>query len=411
MKSEIDQLMAEDQIDLLWVTGSVINNSAMMYVTGGGHITHADFIKKRGESGILFCSPMERDEAAKTGMQTRCYDSSKLTEYLSVSNGNQIQAQIMLYEQILWELDFQSGRVALFGQVDVGAGFAVFSGLSQKLPDIEFVGYKLDGLILNARATKALDEVERIRNMGKVTIRVTEKLVDFLTHCPVSAGVLMYDSDQPVTVSRVKRKIDLWLAEEGVDNPEGTIFSLGRDGAVPHSTGKPTDLIREGVPIVFDIFPCEKGGGYFHDFTRTWCLGYAPDEVCEIYEDVLDVYQTLVGQIRIDQPFYTYHKMTCDLFEKKGHATVLTNPKTQEGFVHGLGHGVGLDVHELPYYHRVKGTRNNLKAGSVFAIEPGLYYPDQNIGVRLENTFWMKPDGEIENLAEYPLDLVLSTNS
>ena len=354
---------------------------------------------------------MERDEAAKTGIQTRSYDSSIFAEYLRISHGNQIQAQILLYEEILRGLDFQSGRVALFGQMDVGAGFAVFSGLCQKFPDVEFVGFKLDGLLLNARATKSLDEVERIRNMGKITIRVTDKLVDFLTHCTVRAGVLMYDADQPLTVSSVKRKIDLWLSEEGADNPEGTIFSLGRDGAVPHSAGTPTDLIREGVPIVFDIFPCEKGGGYFHDFTRTWCLGYAPDEVYAIYEDVLDVYRTLLGKIRMDQPFYTYHKMTCDLFEEKGHATVLTDAKTQEGFVHGLGHGVGLDVHELPYYQRVKGTRNNLKAGSVFAVEPGLYYPDQNIGVRLENTFWMKPEGKIENLADYPLDLVLPTNS
>ena len=407
MKSEIERLMVEDQIDLLWVTGPAFHNPAMVYVTGGGHVTQADFFKKRGEPGVLFYSPMERDEAAKTDLITKEYDYSALEKYLKANHGDQIQVQIVLYEQILKDLNFQSGRVALFGLIDVGTGFEIISGLSRKFPGIEFVGYKLDGLLLKARATKESEEVERIRNMGKITVRVADKLVDYLTHRTVKGGILFDEPGQPLTVSKVKKKINLWLSEEGAENPEGTILSLGRDAAVPHSAGSPDDFFREGVPIVFDIFPCEEGGGYFHDFTRTWCLGYAPDEVYALYEDVLDVYKELLSQIKVDQPFYRYHKLTCDLFEEKGHPTILSKKGTQDGFVHGLGHGVGLDIHELPYYHQTNGDKNNLRPGTVFAIEPGLYYPDKNIGIRLENTFWMNLEGGLENLVDFPLNLVL----
>jgi len=411
VKTEIEQLMDEDQIDLLWITGSAINNPAMVYVTGGGFLTRADYFQKRGEKPVLFHASMERDEAAKTGLPTKCYDQIAMAEYLKQCDGDQIQAQILLYEKILKELNFQSGRIALYGTMDVGTGLVVFSGIKQKFPEIEFVGYKLDGVLLRARATKDFEEVDRVRNMGKATIYVAEMLIDYLTHCPVRGGVLFDDMDRPLTVSVVKNKIDLWLSEKGAENPEGTIFSLGRDAAVPHSAGNPSDVVREGVPIVFDIFPREKGGGYFHDFTRTWCLGYAPDEVLRLYEDVLEVYRKVISQIQANQPFYTYHKMTCELFEMKGHPTVMMEAGTQAGYVHGLGHGVGLEVHELPYFNAVRGEKNHLKPGSVFTIEPGLYYPEMNMGVRLENTFWMRPGGELENLADFPLELVLPMSS
>ncbi len=411
MKTDIEQLMAEDQIDLLWITGSAMSNPPMVYVTGGGNLTQADYFQKRGEQGVLFYHAMERDEAAKTGLHARCYDQEAMAKYSKLCGGDQIQAQIMHYKAILNDLNFNSGRIALYGMMDAGVSFAVFSGLGKKFPKIEFVGYKLDGVLLKARATKEPGEVERIRNMGKATIHVAEKLVDFLTHSPVRGGVLFDGMDQPLTVSVVKNKINSWLSEEGAENPEGTIFSLGRDTAVPHSAGNPTDAVRLGVPIIFDFFPCEKGRGYFHDFTRTWCLGYAPDEVHRIYEDVLEVYQRLISEIRINEPFYRYHKMTCELFEEKGHPTLMTKVGTQDGFVHGLGHGVGLEVHELPYYHAAEDEKNSLKPGSVFAVEPGLYYPDMRIGVRLENTFWMRPEGKLENLADFPLDLVLPMSS
>jgi len=176
---------------------------------------------------------------------------------------------------------------------------------------------------------------------------------------------------------------------------------------VPHSAGADDDLIPIGKPIVFDIYPCEAGGGYFHDFTRTWCLGYAPDEVQQVYEDVLDVFETVYQALKPNTPCRDYQVMTCELFEEKGHPTVLNNPKTKEGYVHSLAHGVGLAVHEGPYFSHVESNKDQLLPGSVITHEPGLYYPDLELGVRIEDTVWVHPDGTLEILAEYSKDLVL----
>ncbi len=207
-------------------------------------------------------------------------------------------------------------------------------------------------------------------------------------------------------IGDIKKMINLWLAEFGVENPEGTIFAIGSDAGVPHSSGNAKDLLSLGQTIIFDIFPCEAGGGYFYDFTRTWCLGYAPDAVLAVYEDVLAVFKQMMEELEVNSLCYKYQDRTCEIFEERGHKTIKSNPQTQEGYVHSLGHGVGLYIHEYPRFSStIKEDR--LSPGSVVSVEPGLYYPERGLGVRLEDTVWVRPDGEMEVLAEYPLDLVL----
>jgi Xaa-Pro aminopeptidase len=193
----------------------------------------------------------------------------------------------------------------------------------------------------------------------------------------------------------------------GAENPEGTIFAIGRDGGIPHSAGTDSDVIQLGKPIVFDIFPCQKGGGYFYDHTRTWCLGYAPDEVVQIYNDVAHVYEQVIDAVKVDAPARDYQILTCKLFQEQGHPTVLEDTKTQIGYCHSLGHGLGLNVHETPFFSQLESNQDRIEPGSVFTLEPGLYYPDRGMGVRLEDTFWMRPDGVLEKLSNYPTDLVL----
>jgi Xaa-Pro aminopeptidase len=79
--------------------------------------------------------------------------------------------------------------------------------------------------------------------------------------------------------------------------------------------------------------------------------------------------------------------------------------------VHSLGHGLGLHVHERPWFRSIASPSDQLDPGSVVTIEPGLYYPERGMGVRLEDTVWVRPDGNMEILAEYPLDLVLPLKS
>jgi Xaa-Pro aminopeptidase len=78
-----------------------------------------------------------------------------------------------------------------------------------------------------------------------------------------------------------------------------------------------------------------------------------------------------------------------------------------EGYVHSLGHGLGLNIHERPHSRHTVTADNLLKSGVVVTIEPGLYYPEKGMGFRIEDSYWMRPDGTFELLAEYPYDFVL----
>jgi Xaa-Pro aminopeptidase len=411
MKTDIDLLMADHNLDAMLVVGPGQHNPPMVYLTGGGHLTKAHLIKKRGHPPVLFHYPMERDEAARSGLQTRSLEEFQYQQLVTESKGDFLRVETTIYQRIFTDLGLQSGRIALYGSNDIGQSYAVLSELQKLMPGIELVGEVGRSMMLTAMSTKSPDEVERIRGIGRVATEVIGLVADFLTSHRVREQALVDKDGAPLTVGDVKRRINLWLAERGAENPEGTIFAIGHDGGVPHSTGNAGDVLRLGQTIVFDFFPREAGGGYYYDITRTWCLGYAPDEALALYEDVRHVYNETRNALRLDSPCRNYQILACDLFEARGHPTLRSNPGTTDGYVHTLGHGVGLYIHELPTFRATATDEERLLPGVVITVEPGLYYPDRGLGMRLEDTVWARPDGVFETLADYPLDLVLPVRS
>ena len=408
MKTDLDRLMKENNIDAILVTGSAQHNPAMVYLTGGGHMTSADVIKPRGGEAVLYYNPMEREEAAASGLKTKNLLDYSWNNLLKQAEGNTNKAKALRYQKMLADQGITAGRVSVYGKGEVGANFAVFSALQAAAPGLEIVGEdERESLMLAAMATKEDVEIERIREMGKITTAVVGQVADFLTSHKVKNEMLVKTDGQPLTIGDVKGKINLWLAEKGVENPHGTIFAIGRDAGIPHSTGTPSNVMALGKTIVFDIFPCEAGGGYHYDFTRTWCLGYAPDEAYALYDDVYAVYQKVMSELKVNAPFKDYQAITCDFYEAKGHPTIKDDPTVQEGYVHSLGHGLGLHVHEAPWSGSGASEKDILAPGAVVTIEPGLYYPSKGMGCRLEDTVAVMPDGTFEILAEFPLDLVL----
>jgi len=408
MKNDLLQLMREKDYSALLVTGPAQHNPAMVYFTGRGHMTNADLIIPRDGEAVLFYNPMERDEAAATGLKTRNLVDFKWKELLKEADDDPIKATALRYKKMLLEMGINSGRIAIFGKVEIGSSFAVFSTLQGIMTDIEIVGESArNSSMLEAMATKDQVEVDRIRGMGEITTNVVGRVADFLSTRKVKKEVVLNENGDPLTIGDVKRKINLWLAENGVENPHGTIFAIGKDAGVPHSTGNPADVIELGKTIVFDIFPCEAGGGYHYDFTRTWCVGYAPDEALALYEDVRAVYEKIMEELEPNTQFKHYQNRTCELFKASGHPTIKNDPSIQEGYVHSLGHGLGLHVHEAPWSGSGATEKDVLAPGIVATIEPGLYYPSRNMGCRLEDTITVTSDGTIEVLAEFPLDLVI----
>jgi Xaa-Pro aminopeptidase len=269
---------------------------------------------------------------------------------------------------------------------------------------------KEESIFLRAMETKDAEEIDHIRRMGRITTEVVGLVARYLRGCDVGADEVLLSSDgHPLTIRAVKQKIALWLAERGAEQAEGCIFAIGRDAGLPHSSGNPDDVVCLGRTIVFDIFPSEAGGGYFYDFTRTWSLGYASPDAKALYDEVRQAYDHVSENLDLNASFKAYQKLVSEEFHRAGHATLLHDEGVLEsGYVHSLGHGVGLNIHERPWSRHTAADDNILRAGVVITIEPGLYYPEKGMGVRIEDTYWVRPDGRFERLAEYPYDFVLS---
>ena len=408
MKSDLDTLMRKKNLDAILVVGDASHNPPMYYLTGGGHVSAATLVKKRGQSAVLFCNDMEREEAARSGLKVIPYSTYNYETLLDEANGDLALAAALRYQHIFNDQEI-NGRVGLYGNTDVGSAFAALGHLQRLMPQLELVGEARDeSLFMKAMETKDEAEVEHICKMGRLTVEVVRRVAETLTRCRVREDeVLLKEDDSPLTVAEVKSRINLWIAELGGENPEGTIFAIGRDAGVPHSTGTPTDLLRLGQTIVFDIYPCEAGGGYFYDFTRTWSLGYATPEAQALYDQVKAIFDKVSSRLEANKSFKDYQRMVCEEYEQAGHPTLLNTPAPLEGYVHSLGHGVGLNIHERPWSGLTAADDNLLKPGVVMTIEPGLYYPDRGMGVRIEDTFWVRPDGKIEILIGYPYDFVL----
>jgi Xaa-Pro aminopeptidase len=398
MRSDLDALMKSAGLDAIVVLGNAEHNPPMYYFTGGGHVSNAALFKKPGQEPVLYCNAMERAEAAKSGLKV-----------IPLRTGA-VDVLAKQPRDLFAEQGITSGRVGLYGTLDVGELVAMTGAIRSALPEIELVGEpKEDSIFLRAMETKDKAEVERIRRMGKVTTEVVGMVAKYLMDREVRDDeILLKEDGTPLTIADVKNRISLWLAERGAADVEGCIFAIGKDAGIPHSVGTPDDPLRLGRTIVFDIFPAEAGGGYFYDFTRTWSLGYATPEAQKLYDEVQGVYQEVVDNLDLNAAFKDYQKLACDEFNRNGHKTPMhTEGVLENGYVHSLGHGLGLNVHERPWSRHNVSDDNILKPGVVVTIEPGLYYPEKGMGARIEDSYWVRPDGKMELLADYPYDFVL----
>jgi Xaa-Pro aminopeptidase len=397
--------MEQRQLDAFVVAGPVHDNPAMYYMTNGANLTRGYVIQKRGKEPVLLCSPMERDEAAASGLTVVSLNKYDFMSILR-EEGDQLSATVELYRRILADLGI-SGRVGFYGRADQGRAWILLNELDAQLENVTVFGEFETTLADDARATKDRVEAERIQEVGRRTCRIVERTIDFLRSHEPGDRVLLQADGTPLTIGRVHEEINRFIAEEHLEDPEGFIFSIGRDAGVPHSKGRAEDLIALGKTIVFDIFPREAGGGYFFDMTRTFCLGYAPPQIEDAYRDVQASTEMLISAYEVGQEARRYQQMTCEFFEERGHPTIGSNSKTEEGYVHSVGHGLGLAVHEEPRFSDTSTNTDVLQPGHVFTCEPGLYYPERGFGIRIEDVIWIDDAGSVYNLTDFPKELVI----
>lgn len=407
MLSDLDALMKERGLDTIVVDRKVLGNPPLIYLLNGAVLGQAIFVKRYKESPHIIVSPLEREEAIVSGYEiilTTKYDYIGLLRKYA---DDPLKASVIYYQRIFDDLNV-SGRVGWYGFADQGHSYTFLNAFTDATPDVEIVGEFGTNLINQARITKDADEVAKIQEVGRRTTNVVRQVVDFLRSRKVDSDEVLHKNDGSVlTVGDVHNLIQKLIAREGLEDPEQFVFSTGRDSGIPHSIGSPEVPIRLGKPIIFDIYPRKGGSGYFFDITRTFCLGYAPDRVWQLYEDVRDCLMKIKANLRVGEEARAYQQMTCAHFQERGHNTVEDDPKALHGYLHNLGHGIGLDVHEPPWFRDIPQNITCLAPGHVFAIEPGLYYPDEEIGVRLEDVIWIDENSEIQTLTDYPYTLVV----
>ncbi|HKR62088.1 MAG TPA: Xaa-Pro peptidase family protein, partial [Thermoanaerobaculia bacterium] len=327
---------------------------------------------------------------AATGLEVRLVEEFGYDRLLREA-AHTSDAYAALYDSILTVLD-AGPSLAIFGNVPVQLYLGIIESLERRGRRV----FRSNGedLIQLARKRKEDWEIDAIRSVGART----EQVVD---------GVRAMLRDwQRLTLGDLKRFVSSEIARLGMIEDHETILSQGRDAGVPHSRGDASAKIRAGVPIVLDIFPADKSSGYFFDFTRTFCVGDAPEELRRLHADVLEAFTRARDAMRPGTLASSYQALVCDFFEAKGYATTRSHPATLEGYVHSLGHGVGLEVHEKPSFALMPSNQDEIEVGDIVTIEPGLYFPERKLGVRIEDTFVVTENG-VETLcrSDYGMDV------
>jgi len=406
MKQDLDRLMAERNLDALLVLGNSSGNPVMNYLTNGAHLERALIVKRRSGPLTLIHGGMERDTAAATGLHRIDRDERyHMMAYLQAHEGNRLAAQVAFLSDIVRD-EALRGRLGVYGMMDAGEALAMLTLLQDRVEETEIVGEYGDSLFALVRETKDDAEIARMAEAGRLTAQVVGDTQEFVCSHAVRGDHIVKAGGEPLTIGEVKAFIRSRIYALGMEEDHDTIFAQGRDAGVPHNSGTPDMPLRLGQAIVFDIFP-RIGSGYFHDMTRTWCFGYATDEVQATWNQVKEIFDITMAAAQVGFACRDLQAMALDYFEAKGHPTARTHPGTHDGYVHSLGHGVGLDVHEGPNLSIAAGNRALLQPGHVVSVEPGLYYPARGFGVRIEDSIAFQSDGTRLNLTHFPYDLVV----
>jgi len=243
------------------------------------------------------------------------------------------------------------------------------------------------------RERKRADEVKKISDSLRVAKLGLEAGIKALKKARIGRDRYLYLNGSKLTSEKIKTIVNTTIMAQGWV-PSHTIVSSGDQCCDPHHEG--SGPLRADSSIIFDIFPRSQKTGYFGDLSRTVVRGRASERLKEAYVTVQAGQEVAYRMIRDGADGKEIHQKILGLFEQRGFPTGKINGRMQ-GFFHGTGHGLGLDIHEPP---RIAVSSATLRTGHVVTVEPGLYYLGMG-GVRLEDVVVVTPNGS-RNLTGCP---------
>src|SRR5438876_87653 len=228
------------------------------------------------------------------------------------------------------------------------------------------------------REIKTEQEIGFISESLRAAERGMEAGIDAVRRSEIRKNEYLYFDGTPLTSEILKRIINTTIMAEGYV-PSHTIVSSGDQCVDPHNQG--AGPIRANTSIIMDIFPRSQKTGYFGDITRTVVRGRASEAIRKLYATVLNGQKIAFDKMRAGVATVKVHEAVQELFVREGYKTAKRDGRMQ-GFFHGTGHGLGLEIHESP--RMGPHSAGELRPGQVITVEPGLYYPGLG-GVRLED--------------------------
>jgi Xaa-Pro aminopeptidase len=243
-----------------------------------------------------------------------------------------------------------------------------------------------------ARLLKTADEVAAIETTQRAVEAAVAEAVDVLRESAIRGDALWWRG-QPLTAEALRRVVHVALLERDCVG-QGTIVACGDQAVDPHERGR--GPLRPHQPIVLDVFPRSQVTRYFADMTRTVVKGHASEALRRQYDAVLAGQLRGLDLVRDGASGAAIHAEVAATMAARGYVTGPAGGRLQ-GFFHGTGHGVGLDIHEPP---RIGPVDHVLRAGQVVTVEPGLYYVGTG-GVRIEDMVLVERHG-CRNLTRAP---------
>ncbi|MEM2238049.1 MAG: M24 family metallopeptidase [Candidatus Caldarchaeum sp.] len=377
MLSEVDELMRQAGFEALLVMGDSTSSSPeLMYFVRAPIPRGGIYLKKRGSEPLLVVSSLDL-ACARRGIVSNVktysdYGLRDLQRRFGPGRGwAEMVSKVLAREGV-------KGVVALAGKTDAFSTTHLIDLLRRR--GFRVAGMAKPTIVDMCRRRKDSWEIDVIKKVGEKTVSVVEKLEKLLEASDVRMGKVVYDGKQ-ITTGFLRRNVMVWCGEAGLSLPEGLIIASGPDTSNPHAVADEDRPVAEGEPILLDIYPADETG-YRYDFTRTYCCGRAKPPLRRMFEDVAaaqrQAFDFINSGVKCETPFIE----VCRFLRRRGWPTLLDRDVKDKGFIHGLGHGVGLTIGEEPYLTRYSQTA--ITSGDVVTVEPGLYVPGFG-GVRLED--------------------------
>lgn len=250
------------------------------------------------------------------------------------------------------------------------------------------------GALFPARYRKTGVEAEMVREGNRCSASGFRIVAEMLRASSIRDGFICFQNEI-LTSERLRAEIEVACLRMG-GNAMNTIVAGGDQACDPHCEG--SGPLRANELIIVDIFPRMKKHGYFGDMTRTFLKGKASDAQRRLVKTVRDAQKLAISMVRGNAQGSRIHEAVLTFFHEAGYPTRKING-VPNGFFHGTGHGLGLEIHEQL---RISFNKLNLKPGFVVTIEPGLYYPGLG-GCRIEDVVWVTNTG-CEMLSKAPYE-------